>query len=97
MTTKRLRFEEGYPVEIELIEAKDASLCRFGYKVGDSWVVNAWESSGFCGMAYSSFFPWIILYQTKGEAVWKPSEKDMLIRTCPDVRPGFLFRIKRKE
>ena len=68
MTIKKLRFEEGNPVEIELIEAKDTSLCRFGYKVGDSWIVNAWENSGLRGMAYSSFFPWIILYQTKGAA-----------------------------
>jgi hypothetical protein len=43
---KKLRFADiGCSVIIELIEVKDASLCRFGYKVGDSWEVNIWESS----------------------------------------------------
>ena len=46
MAKKKLRFEAGTPVIIELIEAKDPSCCRFGYKVGDSWEVNVWENSG---------------------------------------------------
>jgi uncharacterized repeat protein (TIGR04076 family) len=96
MTTKKLRFEEGAPVIIELVEAKDSSHCRFGYKVGDSWQVNVWESDNLCGLAYYNFFPFITMLQTQGEAVWKPSEKDTLFRTCPDLRPGFVFRIKRK-
>jgi uncharacterized repeat protein (TIGR04076 family) len=97
MTVKELRFQEGSAVTIELVEAKDASLCRFGYKVGDSWEVNIWENAGLCGLAYYNFFPFISMLQTGGEAVWKTSERDMLLRTCPDLRPGFVFRIKRKE
>jgi uncharacterized repeat protein (TIGR04076 family) len=99
MAKKKLRFEAGWPVSIELIEAKDPSCCRFGYKVGDSWDVNVWENSGLCGMAYNAFFPFITMLQTGGEAVWKgtSSDKDRVIRTCPDLRPGFRFLIKRKE
>jgi uncharacterized repeat protein (TIGR04076 family) len=102
MAKKKLRFEAGTPVIIELIEAKDPSCCRFGYKVGDSWEVNVWENSGLCGLAYNSFFPFITMFQTGGEAVWKradPSKdkKDRVIRTCPDLRPGFRFLIRRKD
>jgi uncharacterized repeat protein (TIGR04076 family) len=96
MTTKELRFKEGSSVIIELVEAKDASFCRFGYKVGDSWEVSIWENADLCGLAYYNFFPFITMLQTRGDAVWKPSERDTLLRTCPDLRPGFVFRIKRK-
>ena len=97
MRKKKLRIEIGCPVVIELIEAKDPSLCHLGYKVGDSWEVNVWENSGLCGLAYNSFFPFIAMFQGGGEAPWKPSEKDRVIRSCPDLRPGFRFLIKRKE
>ena len=97
MAEQKLRFQQGSPVVIELMEAKDPTLCRFGYKVGDTWEVNAWETSGLCGMAYNAFYPFIVMLQTQGEAVWKPSEKDMVIRSCPDMRPGFVFRVKRKS
>jgi len=97
MGGKKLRFEIGSPVVIELIEAKDPSCCRFGYKVGDSWEVNIWENSGLCGLAYYNFYPFISMLQGQGEIVWKDSERDRVIRTCPDLRPGFLFLIKRKE
>ena len=37
MEKKKLRFGDlGCPVVVELIEAKDSSLCRFGYKVGET-------------------------------------------------------------
>jgi len=98
MEKKKLRFGDlGCPVVIELIEAKDSSLCRFGYKVGDSWEVNIWENSDLCGMAYHNFFSDISMFQSKGEAFYKPSEKDRVIRTCPDTRPGYRFLIKKKE
>jgi uncharacterized repeat protein (TIGR04076 family) len=99
MAKKKLRFEAGWPVTIELIEAKDPSCCRFGYKVGDSWEVSVWENSGLCGLAYHSFFPFITMFQTGGKAVWKRDGKDLdrVIRSCPDLRPGFRFLIKRKE
>jgi uncharacterized repeat protein (TIGR04076 family) len=97
MEKKRLQHEGGYPVVIELIEAKDLSHCRFGYKVGDRWEVNVWESAGLCGLAYNAFFPFITMFQTGGRALWKRSgaDVDQVIRTCPDLKPGFLFRIKR--
>ena len=40
MAKSKLKFQEGFPVIIELIEAEDQSKCRFGYKVGDSWEVS---------------------------------------------------------
>ena len=99
MKSKNLRWDAGFPVIIELIEAEDPSFCRFGYKVGDSWEVSVWESNGLCGLAYNALFPFITMFQTGGEAVWKRSgaKKDYVIRTCPDLRPGFRFRIGRKE
>jgi len=102
MKKKGLKHKAGYPVIIELIEAKDASCCRFGYKVGDSWEVSVWESAGLCGLAYNAFFPFISMLQTGGEAVWKRSgskkdRKDVVVRTCPDLRPGFRFRISPKK
>ena len=98
MEKKKLRFGDlGSRVIVELIEAKDASLCRFGYKVGDSWEVNIWESSDICGLAYHSFFPDISMLQSKGEVFYKPTEKDRLVRSCPDTRPGYRFSIRRKE
>jgi uncharacterized repeat protein (TIGR04076 family) len=98
MEKKKLRFSHlGCPVVVELIEAQNPSLCRFGYKVGDSWEVNIWENSDLCGMAYYNFFPDIAMFQGNGEAFYKQSEKDRLIRSCPDTRPGFRFLIKKKE
>ena len=99
MTNKKLRWDAGFPVIIELIEAEEPSFCRFGYKVGDSWEVSVWESAGLCGLAYNALFPFITMFQTGGEAVWKRSgaDKGQVIRTCPDLRPGFRFRIRRKE
>ena len=99
MGKKKLRFEAGSQVLIELIDAKDPSCCRFGYKVGDTWEVNVWESSGMCGLAYNAFFPFITMFQTGGKAVWRRSGPDMskVIRTCPDLRAGFRFLIKAKE
>ena len=91
----KLRWEIGHPVIIELIEATDPSLCRFGYKVGDSWLVNGWETSGLCGFAFHSFFPYIISLQGGGEAPWKESDKDCFIRACPDLRPGYRWLIKK--
>ena len=96
--TKGLRFKAGYPVVIELVEAKDPSCCRFGYRVGDSWDVSVWESSGLCGFAYNAFFPFITMFQAGGEPLWKRSETEMdsVIRSCPDLRAGFRFAIKTK-
>ena len=94
---KKLKFGDlGSPVVVELIEAKDPSLCRFGYKVGDSWEVNMWESSDLCGLAYHQFFPDIFMLQCAGEACYKPVDRDRVLRSCPDTRPGFRFVIKRK-
>jgi uncharacterized repeat protein (TIGR04076 family) len=94
---KKLKFGHiGTPVVIELVEAKDPSLCRFGYKVGDTWEVNIWESSDLCGLAYHQFFPEISMLQMGGEACYKPSERDMVTRSCPDIRPGYRFAIKKK-
>jgi uncharacterized repeat protein (TIGR04076 family) len=99
MKKKKLRFEGGYPVVIELIDASDPSGCRCGYKVGDSWEVNTWENSGLCGFAYNAFFPFITMLQTGGKVTWKrrSSDRDQVIRSCPDLRPGFRFVIKRKR
>ena len=100
MAKKKLRFQGGYPVVVELIEAKGPPTCRFGYKVGDSWDVNVWESSGLCGLAYHAFFPFITMFQTGGEATWKTPDnktKDRVIRSCPDLKPGYRFLIRRKE
>ncbi len=96
MAKNKLKFEEGFPVIIELIEAEDQSKCRFGYKVGDSWEVSSWENSELCGFAYNAFFPFITMLQSGGEVVWKESERDQVIRSCPDLRPGFRFMIRRK-
>ena len=96
MENKKLRFEMGCPVVVELIEATDPSACRFGYKVGDFWDVSVWENSDLCGLAYYNFFPFISMFQGHGEAVWKDSEKDRVIRTCPDLRAGFRFLIRKK-
>jgi uncharacterized repeat protein (TIGR04076 family) len=101
MADSNLRWEAGSPVVIELIHADDAGACRFGYKVGDTWEVSVWENDGLCGLAYNAFFPFITMFQTGGRAVWKRTDpgtdsKDMVVRTCPDMRPGFRFRIKRK-
>jgi uncharacterized repeat protein (TIGR04076 family) len=98
MSNKKLRFEAGNPVVIELIEAKAPSFCRFGYKVGDKWEVSCWESAEMCGLAYNAFFPFITMFQTGGKAVWKRSEDgdDRVVRTCPDLRPGFRFMIRAK-
>ena len=94
---KELRFGNiGCPVVIELVEAKDPSLCRFGYKVGDTWEVNVWESGDLCGLAYHAFFPDISMFHGNGEACYKPVDRDMLVRSCPDVRPGYRFAIKKK-
>lgn len=96
MEKKKLRFGDlGVPVVIELIEAQDPSMCRFGYKVGDSWEVNIWENSDLCGLAYYNFYPYITMFQCNGEAFYKTSEKDRVIRSCPDIRAGFRFLIKR--
>lgn len=99
MGKKKLRFKGGCPVIIELIEAKGPPTCRFGYKVGDSWEVNIWENSGLCGLAYHAFFPFITMFQTGGTATWKRPDnpKDRVIRSCPDLKPGFRFLIKSKE
>jgi uncharacterized repeat protein (TIGR04076 family) len=99
MDEQALRFQSGFLVEIELIGAKNESACRFGYKVGDKWVVSVWENSGLCGLAYNSFFPFITMYQTGGLPPWKTSGADArnVVRTCPDLRAGFQFRISRKE
>jgi uncharacterized repeat protein (TIGR04076 family) len=99
MEKKELRFKGGYSVIIELIDAKDPSCCRFGYKVGDSWEVNVWENAGLCGLAYNALFPFITMLQTGGKALWKRSGSDneKVIRTCPDLRAGFEFLITRKE
>jgi uncharacterized repeat protein (TIGR04076 family) len=99
MAEKKLRFEEGYPVIIELIEAEEPSFCRFGYKVGDSWEVSVWENSGLCGFAYNAFFPFITTFQCGGDIIWKRSGLDQksVIRSCPDLRPGFRFLIKRRD
>jgi len=99
MVKKKLRFKGGYPVVIELIDAEDPSCCRFGYKVGDRWEVNVWENAGLCGLAYNALFPFITMFQTGGKALWMRSGADMnkVIRTCPDLRAGFRFLIKRKE
>ena len=98
MAKKKLRFKAGHPVIIELMEARDPSCCRFGYKVGDSWEVSVWESSGLCGLAYNALFPFITMLQTGGEAVWMRSgaNKDRVVRSCPDLRAGFRFLIRRK-
>lgn len=97
MTESKLRFRVGSPVVVELIGAEDPSACRFGYKVGDSWEVSVWENSGLCGLAYHNFFPFISLLQSNGDVVWKRQEKDRVIRTCPDLRAGFRFLIKKRE
>jgi uncharacterized repeat protein (TIGR04076 family) len=99
MAKKKLRFKGGYSVIIELIDAEDPSCCRFGYKVGDRWEVNVWENAGLCGLAYNALFPFITMFQTGGKALWMRSGADMskVIRTCPDLRAGFRFLIKRKE
>jgi len=99
MAKKELRFKGGYSVIIELIDAEDPSCCRFGYKVGDRWEVNVWENAGLCGLAYNALFPFITMFQTGGKALWMRSGADMtkVIRTCPDLRAGFRFLIKRKE
>ena len=98
MSKKELKFQGGYTVVIELIEAQNPSACRFGYKVGDSWEVNVWENSGLCGLAYNAFFPFITMFQTGGQALWAPSgsDRERVFRSCPDMRPGFRFLIKRK-
>lgn len=93
----KMRFDIGYPVTVELVEAQEPACCRFAYKVGDSWDVSVFESSGLCGLAYNHFFPFIMMFQTGGKAVWKPTEDDSVVRSCPDVRPGFRFIIKRKQ
>ena len=99
MAKKKLRFESGYPVIIELIDAKDPSCCRFGYKVGDRWEVSVWESAGLCGLAYNALFPFITMLQTGGKAVWKRSGDDLerVIRPCPDLRAGLHFLVKAGE
>jgi len=99
MAKKKLRFQEGYPVIIELIEDSGPPYCRFGYKVGDSWEVSVWENSGLCGLAYHSFFPFITMFQGGGKAPWKknPTESDRVIRSCPDLKYGYRFLIKSKE
>jgi uncharacterized repeat protein (TIGR04076 family) len=86
----------GCPVIVELVEAKDASLCRFGYKVGDTWEVNIWESSGLCGAAYYNCYPDIAMLQAGGEVFYRTPIKDRVTRSCPDVRPGFRFIVRRK-
>jgi len=97
MAEQKLRFSHlGTPVVLELIEARDPSLCRFGYKVGDTWEVNIWESSDLCGLAYHAFFADIAMFQSGGEAFYKPTEKDRLVRSCPDVRTGYRFLIRKK-
>ena len=97
MQDNKLKFECGWPVVIKLVEATAPSFCRLGYKVGDSWVVNIWENSGLCGLAYNAFFSEITMFQTGGEAVWKriDTNKDSVTRSCPDLRPGFRFLITR--
>jgi uncharacterized repeat protein (TIGR04076 family) len=99
MGEQTLSFQLGFPVEIELIGAKDESACRFGYKVGDKWVVSVWESCGLCGLAYNAFFPFITMYQTGGLPPWKASGADAgnVVRTCPDLRAGFKFKISKKD
>ena len=97
MEKKNSKFEGGYPVIIELIDAKNPTCCRFGYKIGDRWEVNVWENAGLCGLAYNAFFPFITMFQTGGKPLWKRSDADMdtVIRSCPDLRPGYSFLIKR--
>ena len=99
MAKTKLKFKVGYPVVIQLVDAKDASCCRFGYKVGDRWEVSVWENSGLCGLAYNALFPFITMLQTGGKAVWKGSgdDQESVIRPCPDLRAGFRFQIKREE
>jgi uncharacterized repeat protein (TIGR04076 family) len=87
----------GCTVIVEIIEAQDTSLCRFGYKVGDSWEVNIWENCGLCGAAYYNFYPDINMFQGKGETFYRTPVKDRVIRSCPDVRPGYRFLIRRKD
>ena len=97
MKKRKLRFGHiGNSVVIELIEARDPSLCRFGYKVGDTWEVNIWESADLCGLAYHCFFPEISMFQNNGEACYKPTDRNRVTRSCPDVRPGYRFLIKKK-
>lgn len=98
MEKKTLRFGDlGVPVVIELIETKDPSMCRFGYKVGDSWEVNMWESSDLCGCAYYNFYPFINMFQCGGEAFYKTENKDSVVRSCPDIRAGYSFLIKKVD
>ena len=97
MSKPELKHHGGHRVVVELTEAKDPSFCRFGYKVGDSWDVNVWENSGLCGLAYNAFYPSITMLQCGGEMLWKRSDsgRDVVVRSCPDLRPGFRFVIKK--
>ncbi len=98
MEKKELRFKLGCPVKIELIEAANPQFCRFGYKVGDSWDVSIWESSDLCGLAYHNFFHDIAMFQSEGEAFYKPQgERDKLVRLCPDTRAGLKFLIRKDK
>ncbi len=98
MEEKTLKYGHiGCPVIIEVIDAKDPSLCRFGYKIGDTWEVNIWDNAGLCGLAYNSFFPDINMFQANGAVPYKTSEQDRVTRSCPDIRPGYRFLIRKKQ
>jgi len=94
-----LKFQVGHPVVVELIDTKDESKYRFGCKAGDSQVVSVEEVRRSVRPRLQRLFPVHHHVSDGGQAVWKRDEGDMnnVAGTCPDLRAGFRFLIRRKE
>lgn len=78
-----------FEVEVEKVNGH----CTYGYKVGDIFIFNGFDTpNAFCGGAYTMLFPLIVALQSGARFTF---EKNPLCKTkmaCPD-NGNIIFKI----
>jgi uncharacterized repeat protein (TIGR04076 family) len=84
---------ERYKIKVT-IDSETRGSCPEGFKVGDSWIIDADKTpNGMCALAYNALFPVIRAFRWGGES--RGDNKDVTYLQCPDSKRGLLYEIRK--
>jgi uncharacterized repeat protein (TIGR04076 family) len=77
------------------VDAVTKGRCPFGFKVGDSWLIeDGLTPGGMCPSAYNAVYSAIRVFRLGGSHPWD-KDKDVNYVSCPDPKRMLVYEIRR--
>lgn len=86
--------DPGFGNKIKVVVVGLKGECNAGHKVGDSFNVSCYDSSGMCGFLYNTIFPVLNVMQFGGAYPWGGDE---LQYNCPDGYNMLTVKLTREK